>query len=80
MADKIRIELNEAGVRALLKSPEMMAICQQHASDIASRAGDGYVVSTYTGRNRVNASVGAETAKAKRDNMKNNTLLKAVRG
>lgn len=81
MSDKkVVIELNGDGVVALLKSPEIKAYCKQLADGIASRAGSGYEVSTYTGLTRVNASVMAATNAAKRDNMKNNTLLKAVRG
>lgn len=76
---KVRVELNSEGVRALLKSAEMAQICAEHARDIASRAGDGYSVSTYTGRTRVNASVATATEEARRDNLKRNTLLKAVK-
>ena len=57
----------------------MEAICKQQAQEIKNRVGDGYLVTTYTGRNRVNASVYAVTDQAKRDNLKNNTLLKAVK-
>lgn len=74
-----RIELVSEGVQALLKSSEMAAVCQSHAQAIANRAGDGYSVSVYTGKNRVNASVSAVTEEAYRDNLKNNTLLKAVK-
>ena len=76
---KVQVELNSEGVRELLRSPEMAAICQAQAMAIAGRAGNGYSVSTYTGTSRVNASVMAETQEAIRDNLKNNTLLKAVR-
>ena len=76
----VKVELNEAGVRALLQSAEIKAQCKQLADGIAARAGTGYQVTTYTGRTRVNASVIAATNEAKRDNMKNNTLLKAVKG
>lgn len=79
MSAKVRIELNSDGVRELLRSPEMAAICREHAKAIAQRAGDGYAVTTYTGATRVNASVMTETAEAVRENLKNNTLLKAVR-
>lgn len=78
MAEKYRIELNSEGVRELLKSPEIMAVCKSHASRIAASAGSGYEVTTYTGKTRVNASVHAATEEAYRDNLKNNTLLKAV--
>lgn len=77
---KIRVELNGAGVRELLKSSEMMAICENHANKALSRLGDGYTVTTMTGKSRVNASVYAESYEAQKDNMENNTILKALRG
>lgn len=76
----IEIVLIDEGVQALLKGPEITAQCKQLAEGIAARAGDGYEVTTHVGRTRVNASVFAVTNAAKRDNMKNNTLLKAVKG
>ena len=76
----VKVELNSEGVRELLKSTEMKSYCKRLADGIAARAGEGYQVTTWDGRNRVNASVYAVTNAAKRDNMKNNTLLKAVRG
>ena len=45
-----------------------------------NRCGDGYEMTTHVGKNRVNASVHAKTIKARKDNSKNNTLLKAMRG
>ena len=77
---KYRIELNREGVKELLKSPEMEALCRSLAEPIAGRAGGGYEVTTRTGKTRVNASVHAATEEAYRDNLKNNTLLKAVGG
>lgn len=77
---KVKFELNRAGVRELLKSQEMGAICRDHAVGVQGRAGAGYEVTTYTGRNRVNASVHAETYEARKDNYENNTLLKALGG
>lgn len=78
MAKKVRIELNSEGVRNLLRSQEVKNYCEQLANEIAARAGDGYEVTTFTGKNRANASVHAATEKALKDNLKNNTLLKAV--
>ncbi len=74
----VRIELNSAGVRELLKSAEIESACRAQAEAIAARAGGGDEVTTYTGKPRVNASVHAATKEAYRDNLKNNTLLKAV--
>lgn len=76
---KVTIKLNRSGVRELLRSKEMMSICEEHANDALGRLGPGYTVTTMTGKNRVNASLYAESYKAKRDNMKNNTILKALR-
>lgn len=76
----VRIELNREGVRELLKSNEMMAICEEHAQKAVGKLGAGYTVSTMTGKNRVNASIYAESHEAKRDNLENNTILKALRG
>ncbi|MCQ2509397.1 MAG: hypothetical protein MJ116_02895 [Lachnospiraceae bacterium] len=78
MSDELRIELNSEGVRALLKSGEMMAQCKELASGIQQRCGSGYAMDTHTGKNRVNAMVYADDASARRDNAKNNTILKAL--
>jgi len=77
---KIKLELNRAGVRELLRSQAAMTVCKEYADRIQSRAGDGYEVTTYVGTNRVNASVYAATPEARRDNYENNTLLKARGG
>lgn len=76
--DKFRLELNSAGVRNLLRSSEMAEVCKQQAETIRARCGDGYETDSYTGKNRVNASVYAATPAAVRDNLKNNTIVKAV--
>lgn len=77
---KIKVVLNGGGVRSLLRSREMEAICGELAAGAAARCGDGYTSDTYTGKTRVNAEVRAETYQAKRDNTKNNTILKSLRG
>ncbi len=75
----IKVVLNRSGVRELLRSEEMRTLCAERAKHIAEACGSGYEVSTYRGKNRVNASVHAATSEAIRDNCQNNTLLKAVR-
>ena len=77
---KVKFELNRAGVRDLLRSQESANICRSHAVGVQGRAGAGYEVTTYIGRNRANASVHAETYEARKDNYENNTLLKALGG
>ncbi len=76
----LKVTLNEAGVRELLRSSEMLSICKEYADNALEILGDGYEVTTYTGKNRVNASIKATTRKAKKENLENNTILKAVRG
>ena len=76
---KSGFKLNYAGVGQLLKSAEMQNVLEEKATAIKNRCGDGYEQDIYVGKNRANAMVFAETFEAKRDNMKNNTILKAVR-
>lgn len=77
---KTRIVLNKSGVREMLRSNEMMNICLEHANATMEAAGgEGYEVTSYTGKNRVNASVRANTVKTIKDNLENNTLLKSLR-
>ena len=74
-----KFKLNRVGVSQLMKSAEMKSVLISYASNIRNRCGNGYEQDIYVGSNRANAMVSAATAKAKRDNSKNNTLLKAVR-
>ena len=77
---KVKFELDRAGVRELMQSNEMMNVCREYAEQVRARAGEGYEASTFVGRNRVNASVRAETFEAIRNNHQYNTLLKALGG
>ena len=80
MADAFKFELNRAGVRELMQSSEMMNICRSYADNAQSKLGEGYEVTTHTGKTRVNAQIAASTYKARKENNKNNTILKAVFG
>lgn len=72
-------KINKQGVSELMKSTQMQSVLSEKAKVIAARCGSGYETDIYIGKTRANASVRAKTKKAKRDNYKNNTLLKAVR-
>lgn len=74
----VKVELNHDGVKELLRSAEMLAICEEYAQKAVQKLGEGYEVSTHTGAGRVNASVVATTREAIRENQANNTVLKAV--
>lgn len=76
---KMKFKLNSSGVRQLLQSAQMQTVLEQQASAIRNRAGIGYRQDTYVGKNRANAMVWADSYKTKKDNLKNNTLLKSVK-
>lgn len=76
---KSGFKLNSGGVSELMKSAEMQQVLTEKATSIRQRAGEGYEQDVHVGKTRANAMVSAKTYQAKKDNMKNNTLLKAVR-
>lgn len=75
---KFKFELDRAGVRAMMQSGEVVSLCERYARNVQSRCGPGYEVTTFVGKTRANASVHASTPEARRDNLENNTLLKAL--
>ncbi len=75
----VKIKLNRSGIRELLQSSAMQQICREHAEKAKARCGDGYEMDSRVGRNRANAMIWANTPAARRDNMKNNTILKALK-
>ena len=79
MSKKFDLKLNGAGIREMLKSEEMQSIINEKASDIRNRCGEGYDHNTLVGKNRAVGMVWADTNKARNENSKYNTLLKAVK-
>ena len=75
---KVRIELNSAGVRELLRSQPIADVLAEHAAAIAGRCGEGYAHDTHMTPGRVVASVYTETPEAMADNLRENTLLRAM--
>ena len=51
----VKVELNRAGVRELLRSSEIGAVCEKQAARMTRAAGVSYVADVHVGRNRVNA-------------------------
>lgn len=74
MSRKVKVKLNHEGVRQLLRSSEMMAVCRNRAEAMRSSYGRGAKISEHTGTNRVNVSV----YKAEDDS--SNSLLKSMGG
>lgn len=79
MSSNVKIVLNSSGIRALLKSEEIAGICQEKAADVAMAAGDGYKAEKRSYPERTGYAIYPSTPKAVRDNLKNNTLEKAIR-
>lgn len=77
----VKIEMNHGNMSKLLRSEEAAAVCKQYTDAAVSRLGDGYISTSFApGKTRVNASVKAVTPEALRDQLENNTILKAVLG
>lgn len=79
MSKEFKFKLNGSGVRELLKSESMQGLLVEKATGIRNRCGDGYAQDIHVGKNRANAMVYADDFKAKLDNSKNNTILKAIK-
>jgi len=71
-------KLNNKGVRELLTSDEMEDVLVEFGRQALMKLDDGYAISVYTGKKRSNVSVFAQTPEAQRDNLENNSILKAV--
>lgn len=76
---KYKFELNRSGVRELLRSDEMSSMLKAKADAAAQACGDGYASGSCVMPTRAVARVSAATIEAKRDNLKNNTILKALK-
>lgn len=76
---KVKFVLNRQGVSQLLKGKEIQGVLESYGTDIKSRAGEGYDMNSRVGKTRANTMVYADSMSAKRDNLKNNTLLKAMK-
>lgn len=72
------MKLNLKGFRRLRQSPPIKRDLERRAGRIADAAGDGYEMSSRTGKTRARASVITETYEAIDDNARRNTLLRSV--
>jgi hypothetical protein len=65
MVAPVRVVLNSPGVRALLRSDQVLADLERRAATIAAAAGEGMVASSTIGRNRARASVTTDSTEAR---------------
>lgn len=81
MSKSVEVKLNKDGVSELMKSSEIQEALTEVGQGIMGRLPDGYQMDEpYIGKTRANVMIHATTAKAMADNMKHNTLLKALGG
>lgn len=72
------LKKNEAGIRSLLKGPEMMAELIKRSKQIADAAGPGHTLVSSQGRKRGRVTVGTGTIGARLSQSKNQTLSRAI--
>ena len=84
---KVRFELNLKGLNELMKGPAMQAVLDEKGAQIQSRAESiaqdpkaEYSRSIWTGNWISKSVVRADNPEAIHENLKNNTLLKAIEG
>ena len=75
---RVKIVLNDPGIREFLNSSHVQAMLLSRARGVAGRAGSGYIADVQAGKRH--ARVETQTGQARRDNLANNTLLKALGG
>lgn len=80
---KVEIELNYEGLSNLWKDPAIAQQCAEVAQAVKSKLGgsdDDYNVSSYIGQHRAGAALWVNSSRAIKDNLENNTVLKALGG
>lgn len=78
MAEKIRIDINSAGIQELLKSSPVQALLIAKAQRIAAAAGPGMEASSRIGKIRARASVITATYQARKAEAVDRALTKAL--
>ena len=79
--NKVKVVLNYAGFNELRKSPEMQAVLDRYANNVFNSLPDyGYAKKVSVHKKRAVAYIYADKVRAKVDNSRNNSLLKALGG
>ncbi|MFF0942693.1 hypothetical protein ACFYE2_00485 [Kocuria sp. CPCC 205300] len=75
---KIRIELDQKGVRSLLRSEAVGKSVEAVGQKIADAAGEGFEVDVWQGKDRVRATVETKTYEAQRAEAEERALSRAL--
>lgn len=78
--NKVEIELNSDGINELLRRSDVVEMINALGQEMADKLGDGYTNRTGFGSldGRAHAWVMAVSNKAKKENLEDNTILKAM--
>ena len=78
--NKFKFELDKSGVKSLLLGDEMQSVLNDYGQRVASNTGKSsdYEVDVKAFNTRASVRISCNSEKAKSDNLKNNTLLKAL--
>lgn len=79
MASKFKVWIEPAGMNAVRNSPEVQKWLEETGNAIAGRANGDYRVEVKTGKTRAHCNVIADSVATYYDNLKNNSLLKAMK-
>lgn len=74
---KVKVDYKEVG--KLLRGQESKSMMEHFGKQAAAKAGSGYGYRVHDSGQRQIANVFPNTSEAARDNLENNTLLKAVK-
>lgn len=75
---KFELELYDAGIQELLKSPVIQGMLSDFGKQKANAAGPGYDSEVHVYQKRAVVNIFPATQEAAQDNYENNTLLKVV--
>ena len=78
MANKIKLKIDYKGVGGLLKGPETRGMMEEYGQRISGNAGEEYAYRTTNTGQRILVNIFPNSPNAAKDNLKNNTLLKAL--
>ena len=78
MSKAVKVKLNGNGIRQFLRSEPVQQLVEKRAAAVAARAQGEYQTCTIKTGTRYIATVEAADAETRRENYKNNTLLKAL--
>ena len=76
---KVKIILNKAGVRELLKSQEAGNMCMEYANQVQERAGQHYKAEPRRYPERTGAAVFPSDSEGFYENLRNNTLVRSLK-